>query len=307
MTPGLSGVYSILSTPFREDGQVDLAAVPGLVERTIAAGVTGITALGVAGEAQKLSDAERQDLLAAVLAATAGRVPVVAGVSRDATVPAVEATDLAMRMGCVGAMVAPPTFAHPGPGLTRHFAAIAEVGLPIILQDFPPANGVFLSPAAMAELVHAIPAITTVKLEDPPTPQRVAQTAELVEGRATVLGGIGGLYLLEELRAGTSGTMTGFAVPEFLVAVVEAWQSGDFGRATRITHEWLPLVQLEGQPKLGVAIRKELLRRRGWMPSATVRQPGPSLDPSTVAAIDATVAAMGIDLAAIGREQFGAY
>ena len=131
----------------------------------------------------------------------------------------------------------------------------------------------------MAELVNAVPGITTVKLEDPPTPQRIGQLLGTIDTeRVTVIGGAGGLYLLHELRAGAAGTMTGFAYPEALVAIWSAWQVGDAEVAAATYYRYLPLLLFEGQPKLGLAIRKEILRRRGLIAHAYVRQPGPTLD-----------------------------
>jgi 4-hydroxy-tetrahydrodipicolinate synthase len=279
----IRGVYNILTTPFHDDGSLDEASLRRLVEASIAAGVDGITALGVAGEAHKLLEDERRRVVELVIEVNAGRVPIVVGASRDATETTVAACREAEEAGAAGVMVAPPTFVQPGPGLTKHFQAIAErVGIPICLQDFPPVNGVTMTPRQMAELVQAVPAITTIKLEDPPTPQRIAQTLALIEGLpTTIVGGSGGVYFLNELRRGSFGTMTGFAYPEALVEIWQAWERGDRRRAAAVYYGWLPLLVFEGQPKLGVAIRKEILRRRGLVESAHVRRPGPQLDPGT--------------------------
>lgn len=294
----LRGVYNILSTPFTEDGALDEDSLRRLVESTIAMGVDGITILGVAGEAQKLSDPERQRVLDLVMEVNAGRVPIVVGVSRDGTRTTIEAAREAAAAGAAGLMIAPPTFLQPGAALTRHFREISEaVNLPIVLQDFPPVNGVTMPPAAMADLANTIPTITTIKLEDTPTPQRVAQTVALLERDTTIVGGIGGVYLLDELRRGGSGTMTGFAFPEILVAIWRAWASGDRARAAAVFYRYLPILVFEGQPKIGVAIRKEILRRRGLIASATVRQPGPALDDGTRADLTETLAAVGLDSA----------
>ncbi|MDI3341133.1 MAG: dihydrodipicolinate synthase family protein [Sphaerobacter sp.] len=294
----LRGVYNILSTPFTTDGELDEDSLRRLVEATIAMGVDGITILGVAGEAQKLSDAERRRVIDLVMEVNAGRVPIIVGVSRDGTRTTIEAAREAEATGAAGLMIAPPTFLQPGPALTRHFREISEaVNLPIVLQDFPPVNGVTLSPAAMADLANSIPAITTIKLEDTPTPQRVAQTLALLKRDTTIVGGIGGVYLLDELRRGGSGTMTGFAFPEILIAIWRAWTSGDQAGAAKVFYRYLPILVFEGQPKIGVAIRKEILRRRGLIASATVRQPGPALDEGTLADLTETLAAVGLDSA----------
>lgn len=295
---GLRGVYNILSTPFEPSGAIDERSLRRLVEATIGMGVDGITILGVAGEAQKLTEDERRRLTELVMEVNAGRVPIVVGASRDGTEPTIVACQEAEAAGAAGVMVAPPTFAQPGAGLTQHFTRVGEaIGIPIVLQDFPPVNGVTLSPAAMADLANVVPAITTIKLEDPPTPQRIAQTLALLSGEreVTIVGGIGGMYLLDELRRGGSGTMTGFAYPEVLVQIWRAWDRGDRKGAADTYYRYLPVLIFEGQPKLGVAVRKEILRRRGLIEHATVRQPGPRLDDGSSADLTETLAVTGID------------
>ena len=275
----LSGVYNILTTPFSPDGAVDSDSLRRLTEGVVAAGVDGITVLGVAGEAQKLSAGERDQVVCSVLEVVGRRLPVFVGASQEGTETTIAASRAAERAGAAGVMIAPPAFLQPGPGLTEHLTRIAEaISIPIVLQDYPPVNGVTMSPHAMAELVRAVPAITTIKLEGTPTPQRTAQTLALTGDRATVLGGLGGVYLMDELRRGASGTMTGFAYPEVLVEIWRAWCAGDRSAAAKVYARYLPLLVFEGQPGVGLAIRKELLRRRELIDNATVRHPGPRID-----------------------------
>lgn len=294
---GLRGVYNIMATPFRDDGALDEDSLRRLTEATIAMGVDGITVLGVAGEAQKLLDAERRQVLEIVIEVNAGRVPIIVGATQNATDTTIAACREAEQAGASGVMVAPPLFLGPGPALTEHFRRLAEaISIPIVLQDFPPSNGVTMTPADMAQLVNDIPGITTIKLEDPPTPQRIAQTLALIErDDATILGALGGIYYLDELRRGASGTMTGFAYPEVLVAIWRAWEAGDRREAAEIFYRYLPLIQFEGQPKLGLAVRKEILRRRGLIASAAVRHPGPRLDPGLLDDLTETIEILGID------------
>jgi 4-hydroxy-tetrahydrodipicolinate synthase len=292
-TPGLRGVYNILSTPFTESGALDVASLRRLTTATVETGVDGITVLGVAGEAGKLLEEERRQVIELVMEVNAGRLPIVVGTSREGTDATVAACREAEQAGAAGVMVAPPAFMQPGTAMQAHYEAIAAaISIPIVLQDFPPVNGVTLAPRAMADLVQAVPAITTIKLEDVPTPQRTAQTLALLQEQqgVTVVGGLGGMYLLDELRRGASGTMTGFAYPEVLVDIWRAWAAGDRQRAAEVYYRHLPLLVFEGQPKLGVAIRKEILRRRGLIASATVRRPGPILDPGTAADLTETLA-----------------
>ncbi|HEX3722002.1 MAG TPA: dihydrodipicolinate synthase family protein [Nitrolancea sp.] len=292
----LSGVYNILTTPFLANGELDEASLRRLTSAVIEMGVTGITVLGVAGEAQKLTEPERRRVIAVVMDVTAGRVPIIVGASHDGTNTTIAACLEAQESGAAGVMVAPPAFLQPGPGMIEHFRNVgAAIDIPIVLQDFPAVTGVMLSPRAMADLVEAVPAIRTIKLEDAPTPQRIAQTLALIGDQATIVGGLGGMYLLDELRRGSSGTMTGFAFPEVLIAVWRAWDAGDRSGAANIYYKYLPVLIFEGQPKLGVAVRKEILRRRGLIDHALVRQPGPKLDEGSKSDLAETLAHVGIE------------
>ena len=286
----LSGVYNILTTPFLPDGALDTVSLRRLTEAVVATGVDGITVLGVAGEAQKLSTAERDHVVSTVLEVVDGHTAVFVGASQEATDTTVAAAAGAERAGAAGVMIAPPTFLQPGPALTEHFKRIGEaISIPIILQDYPPVNGVIMSPQAMAELVAAVPAITTIKLEGTPTPQRTAQTLALTGDRVTVLGGLGGMYLLDELRRGASGTMTGFAYPEVLLEVWLAWRAGDRRAAADTYARFLPLLVFEGQPGVGLAIRKEILRRRGLIDHSVVRHPGSQIDEGLIEDLEETL------------------
>ena len=90
--------------------------------------------------------------------------------------------------------------------------------------------------------------------------------------------GNGGLYLPQELARGADGAMTGFAYPEMLVEVVALHKAGEVDRAEDLFDAYLPLVRHEQQPGFGLALRKEILFRRGAMSSPRVRAPGPVLN-----------------------------
>lgn len=277
---GLEGIYIIVSTPFDQRGRLDLESFAALLEATVRAQVQGVTILGVAGEAPRLSDREREELTAVAMRTIAGRIPVIVGASHDGTDVTIERTQAAKEAGAAGVMIAPPNFAKVGKGLIEHYRRIgAEAGLPIVLQDFPAVNGVSMSPQFMAELVMAVPEVVTIKLEDVPTALRIRQTAAaLPQGRITFQGGLSGVYLLDELRAGSSGAMTGFPYAEILVDIWQTFRAGDEERAAALYYRHLPLMLLDGQAGTGVATRKEIQVRRGQIKYNTVRAPGLSLD-----------------------------
>jgi 4-hydroxy-tetrahydrodipicolinate synthase len=109
-----------------------------------------------------------------------------------------------------------------------------------------------------------------------------------------VYGGLGGVGLLDELAAGAAGAMTGFSHPEGLQAALTAWADGGFQAAREAFAPWLPLVNFEAQPGVGLALRKDVLRRRGIISEATVRPPAPKLPPALADLIDAHLEAVRV-------------
>ena len=101
-----------------------------------------------------------------------------------------------------------------------------------------------------------------------------------------MFGGLGGASALWELERGACGTMTGFAFPEVLRAVREAVQGGDRGLAGRLFDRYLPLIAYEAQPVVGLAIRKEVLRRRGAIDHAATRTAASPIDDVSRVALD---------------------
>jgi 4-hydroxy-tetrahydrodipicolinate synthase len=289
------GVHSVLVTPFAADESLDEASVRTLVDYYVGAGVAGVLALGVLGEADKLSDADRERVQVAVLDEAAGRVQVTVGVSSSSTALAVERAQVAVRAGATAVMVAPPADSVAGPALRDHYRRIGEhAGVPVVVQDLPSVGGVRLSVDFLAAMAAELPPGSVVKLEDPPTP---AKTAALLAAAPSlpVFGGLGGTALLYELEAGSAGTMTGFALPHVLVEIVAVHQAGEPERARRVYESALPLLLFEAQPVLGLGLRKEILRRRGAIATAAVRQPAALLDEHSLAALGALLEAIDVE------------
>jgi 4-hydroxy-tetrahydrodipicolinate synthase len=92
--------------------------------------------------------------------------------------------------------------------------------------------------------------------------------------------------LLDELAVGSAGAMTGFSHPEGLEAAISAFRAGGFAAAHAAYAPWLPLVNFEAQARIGLALRKELLRRRGAIACAAVRPPAPALPPALLPVLE---------------------
>jgi 4-hydroxy-tetrahydrodipicolinate synthase len=286
-------VYSVLPTPFADNGDVDEASLRRVVELFIAAGVNGVTALGVTGEVARLDDGERAKVLEIVVDQVAGRIGVVAGTSADGTRTCIQYSRHAKAAGATAVMVSPPRMPKlNSEAVVRHYLALAEaVDVEIVVQDYPPISGYAMEPALLARVAREIPRARTIKLEDPPTPLKTSRILEQAAGLdVRIFGGLGGVFLLEELMAGATGAMTGFAFPEVLVKIVAQYQAGDIDSAADVFYRAVPLMRFEFQEGIGMAIRKEVLRRRGALASAATRAPGAALDATTLAALERVMA-----------------
>lgn len=296
MTGHITGVFNIMATPFHPDGAIDWDSLRNLVNFQIDRGVHGLTILGVLGEAAKLSVDERQRVVEEVIAANVGRVPIVVGTSHADVKTCAGLSNDAVRKGAAGVMIAPPRFPD-GPTDDKVFAfyaaVAAEYSAPIVVQDFPPVNDVIMSPPLLAHIAQHIPSARYLKLEDPPLMQKISAIRDLTSAYQ-IFGGLGGMFFLEELERGADGTMTGFAFSEILLAVYTAHRSGDAERAAHIFDHYLPLIRFENQPIINLAIRKSLLKRRGAIAHATLRQPYAAIDAGTEAEIDRVLRRVGI-------------
>lgn len=278
------GVYAIAATPFDGDGALDLDSTSRMVEFYLSCGVSGLTILGVMGEAPKLAPGEAVAFTRRVLDTVSGAVPVVVGVSSPALTPMKALTDEVMSLGAAGVMVAPMGGLNTDEKIEGYFHAVCKTlgEVPIVLQDYPPSSGVNFSNGLLTRLFADLPSLKVLKHEDWPglrklTRFRAAETAG-AHRRISVLVGNGGLFLPLELARGADGAMTGFAFPEMLVRVCEMHAAGDTAGAENLFDAYLPLIRYEQQVGIGLAIRKETLRRRGVIATAATRAPGPAVD-----------------------------
>jgi 4-hydroxy-tetrahydrodipicolinate synthase len=293
----LEGVYSVLPTAFTPAGDLDDASLRRVVDLFISAGVNGVTALGVTGEVARLDDSERRRVLEVVTTHVAGRIGVVAGTTAEGTRTCINYSRHAKEAGATAVMVSPPRMPKlNSDAVLRHFHALAEaVDIEIVVQDYPPISGYAMEPWLLARIAKEIPRARTIKLEDPPTPfktTRILSEVEKIGGveDVRIFGGLGGVFLLEELLAGATGAMTGFAFPEILVQIVGLYRSGRVQDAADVFYRAVPLMRFEFQEGIGMAIRKEVLYRRGALASPATRSPGSGLDKTTREALDRVMA-----------------
>ncbi|MEM5544820.1 dihydrodipicolinate synthase family protein [Sulfitobacter sp. AS92] len=294
LTADAKGVFVIAVTPFHPDGRIDMDSCDRMVDFYLEAGATGLTVLGMMGEAPKLTVEESREVVARILARVGGRVPVVVGVSAPGFAQIDTLTRAAMDMGAAGVMIAPPGGLRTDDQIVNYYTQVAELlgDVPFVLQDFPLVTGVQIAPKVITQIANDLPTCVCLKHEDWPGLEKISTLR--VEGALkrplSILCGNGGLFLPEEMARGADGAMTGFAYPEMMVQVVDLYSNGEASRAQDIFDAYLPLARFEQQPGLGLAIRKYTLARRGIIAHDTLRRPGAQLTDATRAEVDRLIA-----------------
>jgi 4-hydroxy-tetrahydrodipicolinate synthase len=292
------GVYPILATPFNDDESLDLESFDRMIRFQAQIGVEGVTILGVLGESNRLLDDEREQLIKTAVSA-AGSMPVIVGASYSGTRAALGLSRMAEKLGADAVMVTPQQEAVPNDDrIFEYYRAIEEgISFPLVVQDHPASTGVHMSVGLMSRIIAELPNVACVKEEATPTPPKIrALLAGMRTRQVPVLTGLGALYGQFDLEAGSSGFNTGFAFPEVLQAMVKANVAGDHARVQALYKRFLPLIVFEQQP--GVAVRKEILRRRGLIKSSKVRHPGADIPPPTAKQLEQLIEQVlpGVDI-----------
>ena len=303
------GVYLITVTPFKDNGDLDLESTDRMVDFCLERGVTGLTVLGIMGEATKLTADESRQFVRQVLARVQGKVPVVVGASAAGFAPMSELTKSVMDMGAAGVMIAPPSTVRTDDQICSYFDMVNETlgpDVPWCLQDHPTSTGVQMSAGVVPRILKNSPTCVMLKHEDFPGLAKLSAVRQAIEkgelrNISILTGNGGGLFLPEEMVRGANGAMTGFAYPEMMVDVVNAFKAGNVERAFDIFDCYLPLAKYEQQAGVGLAVRKHLLAQRGAIASAAVRKPGPKLSALDLADIARLVARQEKKLAALGK------
>jgi dihydrodipicolinate synthase/N-acetylneuraminate lyase len=289
MSEPFRGVYVILPTAFDQGGGLDLQGVRRIVSFSIDCGAHGLVTPANASEAPYLSDGERREVVEAVIAETAGRVPVVAGVTASCASLAVEWARHARESGADALMAMPPFVQRASEAEIRsYYGAIAEEGgLPLFIQNYSGPGGTPMSAAFMATLLRDLAHVDYVKEETEFAGPMVTAIMEAAGSTLKgVMGGKAGRHLPEEYARGACGTMPACEVTDLHCRLWSELEAGETQRARETYQLLLPLLLFE--TSYGVAVYKEVLRRRGVIASAFHRQAGGrQLDAGALAELDA--------------------
>ena len=293
----VKGIYPAAITPMKEDESPNLAAIPPLVERLLAAGVHGLFVLGTQGESYALTEEERDRVLREFLAVVAGRVPVIAGAGAVTTRQALRYARLAEEAGADAISLIAPYFIAPGQDeLYAHFRAIAEsTRLPVLLYNHPFRTHLRIEPATVARLAE-VDNIVGVKDSAGDIVNTMAYVNQTPEGFA-VMNGHDGL-VCSALQVGAAGavTATGNIVPELFVRIYQAARAGDWAAALETQRRVLPLRAMFAAGTAPDPI-KEAARMIGLPVGPTARPAGP-MSPGARQALRRVLLDLGLEVVA---------
>ncbi|MGQ7846249.1 dihydrodipicolinate synthase family protein [Granulosicoccus sp. 3-233] len=293
----LDGIHYMIPTPFTETEDLDLEPIAGMVDLSVKDGCKGVVCLGVTGEANRLDDKERNLVIEETVRAAGGRIEVTVGTSGTGTRQTVERCKLAESLGATAVMVA--AVPMPKSNLKRlyeYYVAVAgAVNIQVVVQDYPAVTGVQMPPDFIAKLVDDFENINYLKLEDTPCPQKVTEIRNLTGDALGIFGGLGGVYLYEELCRGAVGAMSGFAYQNIFVQMYDLIQAGDKKGAGEVFYKYLPAIRLQFTQGLLISLRKEIMKRRGLMTCTRMRHPGVEADQTTIDELFALLDELGLE------------
>jgi len=292
LTEKAAGVYAIAVTPFDSAGAVDFASIDSMMDFYLGCGVTGLTILGVLGEAPKLDAEESLAVIRRVLA-KAGALPIIVGVSAPGFAAMRTLAHGAMELGAAGVMIAPPSNLRTDDQIVGYYRqAVKAIGedIPFVIQDYPLTFQVVMTPKVIREIVRELRSCVMLKHEDWPGLEKISALrgfqADGSMRPISILCGNGGLFLDFEMERGADGAMTGYAFPDMLVDVVRYSRSGERAKAHDLFDAHLPLLRYEQQPGIGLAVRKYVLQKRGAIASDNQRAPSTALSAQAKAEVD---------------------
>jgi len=273
------GVYPIAPTPFDAEGRIDYASIDKMTDFYRSVGSTGMTVLGVMGEAPKLDGAEAE-AVATRFIKRAGDLPVIVGVSSPGFAAMRSLARASMEAGAAGVMIAPPNTLRTDDQIAGYYRqAVEAIGsdIPWAIQDYPLNFTVVMTPGVIKRIVTENPSCVMVKHEDWPGLEKISTLrgwqADGSLRPISILCGNGGVFLDFETERGASGAMTGYAFPDMLVEVVRLAADGKRDAAHDMFDAHLPLLRYEQQPAVGLAIRKFVMAKRGIIASDAQRKP----------------------------------
>ena len=278
MQDSLAGTFIVAVTPLDDKRNQDEESYRALLDYYFKAKVRGLTVLGESAEREQLSEEERQRILSMTFESLGGKLPIVVGTGSESLQATVQASVSAQGLGASAVMIPPPRGLKAAQGVQNedvifdYFSSVGDaIEIPIVVQDFPQTDRPKMSAGLIGRLSREISNARYLKLEDPPTPLKLTKIREIAGDRLKIFSALYGRDSYWDLVHGAVGIMTSSPTPEYLVAMHDAFVAGDRKKAFDIYLNTLPLVYYCSD--LGLAVRKEVLVKRGIIRTGRMKLP----------------------------------
>lgn len=299
MTSDLKGVIPPMTTPFRGDGELVLDAVKAQVDFLVAAGAHGLAAGGSTGEGHTLDPEEYRDLMQATVDATAGRIPVVAGIIVDSTRDAIRRGRMVRDLGVAALQVTPVhyLFKPDDDAMVRHFKTMAdETGMPIIIYNVVPWS--YLSPALLVRIMTEVPLVVGVKQSAGDL--KLFADLMITAPRDKLIFSAVDALMYPSYALGAAGSIAAIlaAAPKASVDLWNAVKAGDHATALDLHQKLLVLWNAMIADNLPACTK--FAQSLQGVPSMFPRQPMPVASPAQQVAITKALAGLGIQASVKG-------
>lgn len=286
--------------PFDENDQVDLKALKSEIDFLKSIDIKWI-GFGFGSEVYTLAESELIKVLSHSVQVAEGKIGIIGNVELNSTKGAIARIQNIKATGVAMAMVRPSGMMASAPS-NEVADAFREVGLagglPIVIQDAPQNTGVNLSPQVLADLLENAKNIDSLKIEPLSPATKISEVIKNLKDKSlSVIGGLGAMELIHEIKRGSKGTMPGPAFPEVFREIQNRMKSGDEASARKLFNRILPLLVLSNRDmSTFLFMQKYLLNRRGVLSRTNLRSPHSLIDPQLTQEIEEMLAAIGYEI-----------
>ena len=298
--PFLDGIIPIAVMPFDENDQVDLKGLKSEIDFLVSIGIKWV-GFGFGSEVYTLAESELIKALTYSVEVANGKIGIIGNVELNSTKGAIERIKSIKATGVAMAMMRPSGMMASAPS-SEVADAFREVGLsgglPIVVQDAPQNTGVNLSPQVLADLLENATNIDSLKIEPLSPATKISEVIKnLKDKNRSVIGGLGAMELIHEIKRGSKGTMPGPAFPEVFREIQNRMIAGDEASARKLFNRILPLLVLSNRDmSTFLFMQKYLLQRRGVLSRTNLRSPHSVIDPHLTLEIEEMLAAIDYEL-----------
>ncbi|MBI2580950.1 4-hydroxy-tetrahydrodipicolinate synthase [Candidatus Woesearchaeota archaeon] len=290
----MEGAITAMVTPFKQDGSLDIAGLEKNVEFQIQQGISGLVPLGTTGESPTVSEEERETIIKTVVAAAAGKVPVIVGTGTNSTEHSIELSRQAEELGADAVLVVSPYYNKPTQeGLYRHFKAIAEsIKIPLVVYNIQGRTAVNIETATLARMAQSCSNIIAVKEASGNLAQMMDVLDQLPKAFSVVSGDDNLTLSLMALGGRGVISVVSNLLPKKVSDMCAAAMKGDFAAARELHFELMPIFKTAFIETNPIPIKAAM--GMAGLAAGPVRMPLCEMQPANLDKLRAAVQKLGL-------------